>query len=213
MKIATWRLRLFAFGLTLATALGLVDAAKAWPMTFSVENLAGKTTLIASGGIESSTPGEFSAALANVPVERQRGLTIAINSNGGDVAAAMQLGAMFRQMHARLIVARTDPAHPGHLRGGFCVSACVYAMMGAECRIARADSMVGLHRMFIPNGFGSQAHRTADPELVSEVRHYAQGMGVSGKLVLAAESQLPQLVHIMSRSEMASWGLVTADAQ
>ena len=182
-------------------------------MTFTVDHSRSEITLIASGGIEAYTPGEFSAALAGVALDRQRGLTIAINSNGGDVAAAMQLGAMFRQMHARLIVARTDPAHPGHLRGGFCVSACVYAMMGAERRIARADSMVGLHRMFIPIGIGPQARRTADPALVSEVRQYAQGMGVSGKLVLAAESQLPQHVHIMSRSEMASWGLVTADAQ
>jgi len=213
LKFATWRLRFAALGLAFASTLGLADAAMASPMTFSIDNSSDKTTLIASGGIEAYTPGQFSAALAGVPVERQRGLTIVLNSNGGDVAAAMQMGAMFRQMRVRIIVARMDPARPGHFRGGFCVSACVYAMMGAERRIARSDSMVGLHRMFIPTGFGSGAHRTAEPELVSEVRHYAQGMGVSGNLVMAAESQVPQLVHIMSRSEMTSWGLVTADAQ
>ena len=196
-----------------ALVLGLVGGGFASPMTFTVDHSRNQITLIANGGIEAYSPGEFAAALAGVPRERQRGLTIVLNSNGGDVAAAMQMGEMFRQIHARIIVARMDPAHPGHLRGAFCVSACVYAMMGAECRIARADSMVGLHRMFIPVGFGSQARRSADPELVSEVRLYAQDMGVSGKLVMAAESQVPQLVHFMSRSEMTSWGLVTADAQ
>src|SRR5579862_9592699 len=132
LTITTWRLRLAAFGLGLAVSFGLVGASAASQMAISIENSPNGQTLIANGSIESSTPGDFAAALAGVPVERQRGMTIAINSPGGDVAAAMQLGAMFRQMHARLIVARTDPARPGHFRGGFCVSACVYAMMGAE---------------------------------------------------------------------------------
>ena len=91
LKIATWRLRPATYVLSLACALGLGNAAMASPMTFSIDNSGDKTTLIASGGIEAYTPGQFSAALAGVPVERQRGLTIAINSNGGDVAAAMQM--------------------------------------------------------------------------------------------------------------------------
>ena len=197
----------------IALACGLAGASVASPMAFTVQSAPCQETLTASGSIEASTPTDFMAALASVPADRQRGMTIAINSNGGDVAAAMRLGAMFRQLHVRVVVARADPARPGKLRGGFCVSACVYAMMGAERRVAPAESLVGLHRMFIPTGTGLDAHRVAEPELVSEVRRYAQGMGVSGNLVMAAESQTPQLVHVMSRAEMTSWGLVTAEAQ
>ena len=211
MGRATGRPRFAAIWAGVALACGLAGAGVPSPMTFTAQSAPCQETLTASGSIEANTPSDFQAALSGVPAERRRGMTIAINSNGGDMAAAMRLGAMFRELRVRVIVARADPARPGKLRGGFCVSACVYAMMGAERRVALAESLVGLHRMFIPTGLG--AHRVAEPALVTEVRSYAQGMGVSGNLVIAAESQVPQLVHVMSRAEMTAWGLVTAEAQ
>jgi hypothetical protein len=101
-----------------------------------------------------------------------------------------------------------DGARSGPVAGE-CVSACVYALMGAVRRIAPPASRVALHRMSIESDQGGPKI-LADPHLVSVVARYAQRMGVSAKVVWAAESMAPDHVRILSAHELSAWGLATS---
>ena len=66
---------------------------------------------------------------------------IFMNSPGGNVVASMELGADFRRLRAAVIVAGF--ASVGSRSGpvaGQCLSACVYALMGATQRVAPPES-------------------------------------------------------------------------
>jgi hypothetical protein len=194
-------------------------AASAAQMTFQTVKLgngscgdACSVVVVANGGIEASTPSDFAAEVASLGGAGNQ-LTVYMSSPGGNVEAAMQLGEMFRNLHVKAVITRLDPSKPGSRRGGYCVSACVYAMMGAVRRIAPPDAKIGLHRMSVESiGFAGISHHTVGPDLVSKVTEYAERMGVSGALVASAESQVPELVHLLSYSEMSNWRFATAQS-
>jgi len=167
--------------------------------------------IVANGSIEASTPSDFASAVERLDRKAGSTLTVLMNSPGGSVPAAMELGVLFRRLRVRAIVERVDASGS---RGGFCASACVYAIMGAERRIAPPGSRVCLHRMSVASvGLFGVSRQVVGPELVSAVTRYAERMGVSGGLVAAAESQVPELVRVLSPSEMSNWRLVTAQAR
>jgi len=126
----------------------------------------------------------------------------------------MELGTIFRKLRVAAIVAQFAPdagqgASPAVT--GQCISACVYAMMGGVRRVAPPGSRVGLHRMsIVERGIFTTSRSLADPPLVDALAKYAQRMGVDRRLVTAAESQDPDVVHLLTRQEMARWRLATA---
>ena len=100
---------------------------------------------------------------------------------------------------------------------GECLSACVYALMGAVRRVAPPGSEVGLHRMSIVESEGGgflrppQVTRSfADPPMVAVLGRYARRMGIDPALVRTAESLPPDTVHVLSREEMRRWSLATS---
>jgi hypothetical protein len=91
---------------------------------------------------------------------------------------------------------------------GECLSACVYALMGATRRVAPPDSKVGLHRMSL-GAPGESGGGLADKRLVAILARYAARMGVNPALVWQAESQTPGALHILSPAEIARWRLAS----
>ena len=200
-------LRLFAAALALCGAFSL--SASAAPMTF--EPAAASATLVAEGSIEPETPAAFLAALKSLPASRAP--TLLISSPGGDVKAALALGALFRSHHVRAVIARIDPSRPGGRRGGYCASACVYAVMGAERREAPAGAAICLHKMYVALGTGEGAARQgADSGLVAELYRYARRMGFGPEIVAAAEGQPQDWVRPMSPAMLAQFAVADASA-
>ena len=174
--------------------------------------------VVADGVIEPETPAEFveflRQASANLPLRS----VVLINSPGGNVVASMELGVVFRRLRVAAIVA--GYAVSGSFSGpvsGQCVSACVYAFMGAVNRVAPAVSHVALHRMSLPSTrtFGRQgapasAAQVADERLVALVAAYAKRMGVDPALVWKAESLPVDSPYLLSARDMARWRLASA---
>ena len=129
----------------------------------------------------------------------------------------MEFGVKLRQLGMAAIVA--GYGYDGMSAGptpGECVSACVYALMGAVRRVAPAQSRVALHRMSVTQAeapgrghMGSVSRRFADGQLVHIVARYAQQMGVSPQVVLQAESLDPDHIRALSSKEMRRWRLAT----
>ncbi len=212
--------------LALAT-LGAISGAAAAraeqaPMTFRAVSLDSPAcgskcpqVIVAEGVIEESTPQAFADFARQASLSQRLRSVVLINSPGGNVVASMELGYALRRLRAAAIVAGF--ASQGERSGpvaGQCLSACVYALMGAYRRVVPDASRVGLHRMSIVQPEASErrsaadAGRTlADPRLVAVLARYAARMGVDPALVWRAESLSPGALHILSASEIARWRL------
>ena len=100
---------------------------------------------------------------------------------------------------------------------GECLSACVYAMMGAVRRVAPAGSQVALHRMSIVEneaggGWFGPAHVTrsfADKPMVAILKRYAARMGINPAMIALAESLPPDNMHLLTPTEMRRWSFAT----
>ncbi|THD47423.1 MAG: hypothetical protein E7774_04795 [Bradyrhizobium sp.] len=165
--------------------------------------------IIADGVIGVDTPEAFAEfARQAAQTEPFRGV-IFLNSPGGNVVASMELGRAFRRARATIMVAGF--ATMGALSGpvaGECLSACVYALMGAARRVAPPASRIGLHRMFSGDTDGARSG-IADRDMVIEVARYAAQMGVDPALVWRAESQAPGVLRVLTTAEIARWRLAT----
>ncbi|HTR12155.1 MAG TPA: hypothetical protein VMI72_02590 [Roseiarcus sp.] len=197
-----------------APEAGLADA-----MTFRVELLqAGNCgarcprVIAADGVIETDTPQAFVAFLKERGDDKSLRRIVFFNSRGGNVVASMVFGHILRALRVAAVVGRFGAEGDPHPYVGECLSACVYAMMGAVRRVAPPGSEIALHRMSIIENetgglFGSsQVKRSfADAPMVSVLKRYARKMGVNPALVAAAESLPPDSMHVLTREEMRHW--------
>lgn len=144
---------------------------------------------------------------------------IMINSRGGNVAAAIELGTLIRERGMRVMVARTieyEPKGAGRTfqsyEGGTCASACVFVLMGGEVREIAADSLVGVHQ-FAPNidELGSIASTTASTQsVVAMLQGYAASMGVNPALMALASSTSPGDMLWLEPQQMERLNLLTS---
>ncbi len=99
-----------------------------------------------------------------------------LNSPGGDVLAAMRMGAMLREARAMVTVDNQDS----------CSSACIFVFAGGVERNAFPGSRLGLHRpAFDPALFANLSALEAEKrynELIARSRDYFRSFGVDEKL-------------------------------
>ena len=173
--------------------------------------------IVADGVIEAETPQAFVDFLKSGSADTKLRRIVFFNSRGGNVVASMVFGHILRGLRIAGVVGRFDAGgDPGPFVGE-CLSACVYALMGAVRRVAPPGSEVGLHRMSIVESQGGgflrppQVTRSfADPPMVAVLGRYARRMGIDPALVRTAESLPPDTVHVLSREEMRRWSLATS---
>jgi hypothetical protein len=191
------------------------------PMSFHVASLDSRDcgrscpeVIVADGVIEAETPEAFVDFLKSGSSDSKLRRIVFFNSRGGNVVASMVFGHILRQLRIAGIVGRFEAGRDPGPYVGECLSACVYALMGAVRRIAPPGSEIGLHRMSIieseGGGFFGQSHvkrSFADPPMVAVLGRYARRMGVDPALVRTAESLPPDMVHVLSREEMRRWSM------
>ena len=172
--------------------------------------------IAAEGEIADSTPAQFLEFVRENVGQANLHAVIFLNSPGGKVAASMELGRAFRRIGAAVIVAQVDPNSPGGARsfiGGRCLSACVYALIGAKKRVIPPESLVGIHRMFayvdgVDARGDEERYRLYDNGTMRAVlSHYTGMMGVSPALITMAEHISSDRIHILTRREIARYRL------
>jgi hypothetical protein len=196
--------------------------AESGPMTFQVAPLDMEQcgarcpqVIIADGFIESDTPLAFVDFLKSASSDANLRHIVYLNSPGGDVVASMEFGRILRDLRMAAVVGFFEADGAEHYVGK-CISACVYAMMGAVKRVAPPGTEVALHRMSVvetEGGFSGDgaivARSLADPPMVAALKRYARRMGVNPALVGAAEALPPNIVHVLTREEMLRWSFAT----
>jgi hypothetical protein len=194
------------------------------PMSFRVAPLESRDcgrhcpdVIVADGVIEAETPQTFVNFLKSGSSDAKLRRIVFFNSRGGNVVASMVFGHILRGLRIAGIVGRFEAAGDPGPYVGQCLSACVYALMGAVRRVAPPGSEIGLHRMSIVESEGGgflrppQVTRSfADKPMVAVLGRYARRMGVDPALVRTAEALPPDTVHLLSREEMRRWSLATS---
>ena len=227
-RLALWRVFAAMFGSArgFKKAIGIVPlfclsllptSGRAEPMTFRLVpagNSSGcpgvcGTSITAEGEITDATPEDFRTFLRSNAATHRGRVLVFINSPGGKIVAGIELGKIFRKIGVTASVARIAEGEEGTAAepvGGICFSACVYALMGAQRRIAPRDSKIGIHRMFAYDG-GSR--RFDNGEMAAMLRRYSNMMGVNPELVAATEQGTSDAIRILTPAEIARWRLAS----
>jgi len=174
--------------------------------------------IVAKGEIVRDTPAVFSEFVRQNLHDSTVRAVILMHSPGGLVVSSMELGRLFRQLGAAVVVARIRNAPDGRGRTTFvsakCYSACVYALMGASKRVIPPQSRLVVHRMYMYEMLGDldgqppRRQKTyRNPRLFADLTRYAEQMGVSSAVIRVAEATPPDTVREISQREIRAWRL------
>jgi hypothetical protein len=138
------------------------------------------------GEITARTPADFDLFTATLNRVLPHGLAgtgtghwaVLLDSPGGDVAAALQLGRQFRAAHWDTIVGVPYPL-AGQSRTATCASACVYTFAGGPSRFVLADNVLGVHQFTNASPHVTVAQVQYSTALISA---YLVEMGVSANV-------------------------------
>lgn len=128
--------------------------------------------------------------------------TIVLNSPGGDLDAALELGRLFREHGVTTSVGGTalrqldaDIASEYHwdsYTDGSCEAACVYALIGGYRRYVAADVSLGVEQVDDDNGL---------------LEEYVVEMGVDAQLVALASTVDPTTLYYLGADEIIDLGI------
>ena len=129
-----------------------------------------------------------------------------VDSQGGEIFAALEIGRIMRAERALISVGR----------GASCISACVFLLMGAIERHISGDARVGIHRPSLrapqAEGPGQGNEDKVVDALSEQLVLYAQQMNVPRKIIDAMMLVPPDRVELLSASELATYGIKRVDA-
>jgi hypothetical protein len=219
--------RTLAAALTASLGLMPVASRAAAPMSFAVTELGDVSggcdrncveVISAQGEINNDTADAFVSFLSSQMQDRNIRPVILLESPGGTVVGAMQLGMVFRKIGAEVVVGSAVQV-PGTakigLAPGLCMSACVYAFFGGKKRVVPTVSRLGIHRMVINEfshellGGTSRQQIFGNEEIVSALAGYTKMMGIDPQVIYYAERVAPEEIHILTPKEIARWRLGT----
>jgi hypothetical protein len=198
----------------------------ALPMTFQWLTVDHLSVIQASGEIESNTPAAFEAILAghsiNTHTPHEKRPTIFINSTGGVVGAALEIGRAIRKEYLDTMIGNQVPVSPEALeqvqsgasflldttpdkRGfypGYCFSACTQMFMGGATRDMVAESVYSVHQFSCGSGVACRNSQQAS----AEIANYVSDMGVSEKYLTDA-ARSSNLLN-MSRKRLEDYRII-----
>jgi hypothetical protein len=142
----------------------------------------------------------------------ERRLPIYFHSPGGYGSAAMQIGRTLRERNMAAGVARTlrgaEPLSALESAGAACLSACVYALIGATSRAVGPGAAIGVHRpgQYVGRGEERFATEHVPPIKLSvrmrEVAQYIHDMGLDEGLYDALHATPHYRMRYLTRDEI-----------
>ncbi|MCX7302840.1 MAG: hypothetical protein NTV73_00665 [Hyphomicrobiales bacterium] len=165
------------------------------PMTFT---LLASGVLVAEGSIE---PGAAARLAAEIEARGEYVKTISLNSPGGALDDAMEMGRLIRERGIATLVAD----------GALCASSCPLVLAGGLNRAVGPRAAIGVHQFYAATKAGAApAQAMADAQMTTAriSRHLAE-MGIDPAIWLHALDTPPQALYYFSPRELARYRLVT----
>jgi hypothetical protein len=130
------------------------------------------------------------------------GVTLTLDSPGGDVDAAMAIGRIVRREHTAVFV---QPQ-------GICFSACVLVLAGGTSRFM--PGKVGIHRPYLEvpkEAVSPDRIRGLFQKMLQDLRLYFGEMNVAETLADAMFRIEPENIRVLNESALTGYGLTLAD--
>ena len=168
--------------------------------------------ILAQGKITRETPDKFRRFKNQIDPTR----FIYLHSEGGDLAAAIELGRLIRETGASVSVRESVKAEYGsdityNNKEGSCLSACAYAFLGGTSRSIEDGSVLGFHQFFdgdilsnLTEAAFTGAERLRDQYVVGFIINYLIEMDISTELYPLIAGTAPGEMRILSREEAVS---------
>jgi hypothetical protein len=200
------------------------------PMNFRMASGAGPRGaarwISATGQIQAGTPALFAEFVKKAAQsgDSLAGMTLALDSTGGRVSAAMAIGRAIRAAGLNTTVGRTvsvEGADAFRTNEVGCSSACVLMLMGGKERIVADDARVNVHMFSVElDADGNKARSDASFRDVEQAqrtmaRHavYVAEMGVEARyLEIMTEASFRGAMRRMTRQEIAAVKLASVEA-
>ena len=181
------------------------------------------SVMVAEGEITGASPEAFVDFFRGAVADKGLRNILVLNSQGGEVQAALELGVLLRRLGVTVVIGRVamlESEKAGSNEGlalipGRCFSACVYMMAGGRQRIVPDFSVLGVHRIHsaagvdVANRGGPLVNEFADEKLVDGMRRYLGRMGVKPDLMALAESIAPSDIRRLTRQELLRYRLAS----
>jgi hypothetical protein len=166
------------------------------------------TLVYLDGEIDQASPQVFMDALHRI---HGGAIRVALNSPGGNVAAAMQLGRLIRRSGASTSIG-VYVSGSSRPKAGYCISACALAFVGGLYRYHWDGSAYGVHRM--SNTTGRHDDDLEVGQIVSAVvAAYLRDMGVNPRLFDLMATTPPDQVHVLTEAEETSFAVMNNGRQ
>jgi hypothetical protein len=166
--------------------------------------------IFAIGEITPKTPGHFAmfthALQYTLPGGLQGKWAVILDSSGGNVAAALELGTQFRQHNWNTTVGLDYPL-AGQWRTATCASACVYLFAGGPDRLVLKDNVLGVHQF--TDGATLRMNVAQAQYLTASISAYLIQMGVSANLQTVAGLTPPNGLTPLTIQDAVVLGLAT----
>lgn len=126
-------------------------------------------------------------------------VTFELNSDGGDVHAAMAMGRVIRGIESMVIV-RPKAS---------CASACVFLLAGGARRVLEGGARIGIHRPYMVDAVDTTPalEKAKYEKLAKDVRTFLSEMNVNQKLFDDMMVIPPHEIKTLTSSELQAYGL------
>lgn len=153
--------------------------------------------LFLDGVIDSDAPRRVANILGRIP---DKPLRVYLNSPGGNLAAGLQLGRLFREKNAHTNIGRQNvnespiPSLPG-----ICYSSCALAFLGGYYRFYSSESSYGVHRAWKTEV--TDIDFEMGQILAVQITAYIREMGVDTRLQDFASTKARDQMYLLSKAE------------
>jgi hypothetical protein len=128
---------------------------------------------------------------------------VELDSTGGNIDAALDIGRLLRQREFPAIVDR----------GAQCLSACVYVLAGAPRRVVNQYGTVGIHRPYDPNDQADtpEQQKAKQTRWAASIKQFLASVNVPARLYEDSLFIPPDRMKVLSGSELQQYGLNAND--
>lgn len=149
--------------------------------------------------------------LANLLRSHFEMITVDLNSPGGSVLAATQIGNVIRRDWFLTEISDGSDGKPA----AECDSACVYVFAAGVARMAGEQSKIGIHRPYFEpqlfSGLTPEQAATKYDLLAKQVHNYLIAMGMDEKLFIEMMKVPSQEMRFLSYKKSADYFLIGTD--
>ncbi len=171
----------------------------------SVEGGVVRGTIDLQGRINRNDDEKVSEAIKSFYAHGERlRLDFYINSPGGDVITAIQIGRLLRKVNASVWVFPRDQ----------CLSSCVFVLAAGDFKVVMDGARVGIHRPYISDLSVDPSYedvRALYLKIQQQARTYLEDMNLSPSLIDEMFSVPPENVRLLSKLDLERFGLNRPD--